>query len=632
MQANQGSARRTTAHGLQTFCALHGSCDTERRTGLVWRELRALLRSVTASEAMYPRLIVATAADSSYAAFAFNWHASVKAAGVRHPMLFCLDDGLRAKLEPHGIITYAYPYAQLPVASAVRRYGTRDFALAARLKLLLQSAVLSAGFDLLFTDVDAPWAADLRPYLTRASAVAPYLVQLNFPLVNEHNSGVFYARSTPEVRRFFELVVATCSSEARKAELGNFGDDQRCSNFVLQCGDPLTGKVPGVECPVRRIGRTNACLQQAAQLRWKLNASQVADRRLKATRYFSTRCRTLRLDYGLLPPALFRTGGCAPPLISESCPATIATWAKTPPLLVHANWAVGEAQKRAKLVAANLWNHDSDPIGKEDDLTPARCGALLASDALSSMWGQPPAVRLPNRLRKGRYHETRRKGTEPACWEHEGPSFFERVRDGIDCGNTSWFDFVTRAGQEARGIRQPMPALIGFLDDCAKVCTAGDIRTHRSLQRGRATFVPEYKRLAMACESANYHILMLWRASSKPWNMCTNFKWLVCAAQGRLPNQRRNDLLLASEPPTLPRLRQDFANMTDAYSFSGDLVYHHEFLLLAYFCDNGDNLFSIGNLTGTFQCAFNRTQYDRLAQQLKSTSPGTRGAFVLEGS
>ena len=125
---------------------------------------------------------------------------------------------------------------------------------------------------------------------------------------------------------------------------------------------------------------------------------------------------------------------------------------------------------------------------------------------------------------------------------------------------------------------------------------------------------------------------MLWRASSKPWNMCTNFKWLVCAAQGRLPNQRRNDLLLASEPPTLPRLRQDFANMTDAYGFSGDLVYHHEFLLLAYLCDNGDNLFSIGNLKGIFQCAFNRTQYDRLAQQLKSTSPGTRGAFVLEGS
>ena len=72
---------------------------------------------------MYPRLIVATAADSSYAAFAFNWHASVKAAGVRHPMLFCLDDGLKAKLEPHGIITYAYPYAQLPVASAVHAAG-----------------------------------------------------------------------------------------------------------------------------------------------------------------------------------------------------------------------------------------------------------------------------------------------------------------------------------------------------------------------------------------------------------------------------------------------------------------------------------------------------------------------------
>ena len=350
VRAHQIGARPRRA---STFCALHNSCGTERL--LLWRELRALLRSVTASEEVYPRLIVATAADSSYTAFAFNWHASVTKAGVRHPMVFCLDDGLRAKLEPHGIITYANDHAQLPAASALRRYGTREFALAARLKLLLQSAVLSAGFDLLFTDVDAPWAADLRPYLTRASATAPYLVQLNFPLVNEHNSGVFFARSTPEVRQFFELVVATCSSEARKAELGNFGSDQRCSNFVLHCGDLSTGEVPGVECHTRRRGRTNACLQQAAQRHWRLNASHVAISRLKATRYFSTRCRSLRLDYGLLPPALFRSGGCAPPLISESCPAATEAWAQTRPLLIHANWAVGEAQKRAKLLAAKLW-------------------------------------------------------------------------------------------------------------------------------------------------------------------------------------------------------------------------------------------------------------------------------------
>jgi FkbM family methyltransferase len=264
---------------------------------------------------------------------------------------------------------------------------------------------------------------------------------------------------------------------------------------------------------------------------------------------------------------------------------------------------------------------------RTQDLTPARCGALLAGDVLSSMWGQPPAIRVPNKLRKGRYHEVRRKGAEPACWEHEGPRFFERVRDGADCGNTSWFDFVTRADQEASGTRQPMPALIGFLDDCAKVCTAaaGHAITHRS-REGRATVVPEYKRLAMACESANYHVLMLWRTSSKPWSMCTNFKWLVCAAKGRLPNQRRNDLVLASAPTTLLSLRHDVAHMTDAQSFSGNLVYHHEVLLLAYICDNGADLLRI-NTKGAFQCAFNRTRYDRLAQELKGTRPGTRGLY-----
>ena len=40
---------------------------------------------------------------------------------------------------------------------------------------------------------------------------------------------------------------------------------------------------------------------------------------------------------------------------SELCATAAAAWSKTPPLLVHANWAVGENQKRAKLLAAGLW-------------------------------------------------------------------------------------------------------------------------------------------------------------------------------------------------------------------------------------------------------------------------------------
>lgn len=253
--------------------------------------------------------------------------------------------------------------------------GTREFAQAARLKLTLQLGVLSAGFDLLFTDVDAPWAADLRPYVTRAAASAPYLVQLNFPNVNEHNSGVFFARSTAEVLRFFQLVVATCSSEARRLELGAFGSDQRCSNFVLHCGDPETGEVPGVECIQRFCnwkcrGRTNSCLQHAAQQEWRLNASRVATHGLSATRYFVARCRNMSLAYGLLPPALFRTGGCAPPVSSDSkllCTASSDAWGQTPQLLVHANWAVGEGEKRAKLLAARLW---TQPVPKSEAKAP----------------------------------------------------------------------------------------------------------------------------------------------------------------------------------------------------------------------------------------------------------------------
>ena len=88
--------------------------------------LQARLRSIVATEASaYRGIVVATAADSSYVAFAFNWHASVTKAGVRRPLVLCLDDGLEARLEPHGITTYASEYWQLPVASAVRRCTPR---------------------------------------------------------------------------------------------------------------------------------------------------------------------------------------------------------------------------------------------------------------------------------------------------------------------------------------------------------------------------------------------------------------------------------------------------------------------------------------------------------------------------
>lgn len=114
-------------------------------------------------------------------------------------------------------------------------------------------------------------------------------------------------------------------------------------------------------------GDRNACLQRAAQRLWRLNASRVATHRLSATRYFGAQCSTMKLNYGMLPPALLRTGGCSPQtmlLLSARHQRQravrdrgrgVVAWSKTSPLLVHANWAVGENQKRAKLLAAGLW-------------------------------------------------------------------------------------------------------------------------------------------------------------------------------------------------------------------------------------------------------------------------------------
>ena len=256
-----------------------------------------------------------------------------------------------------------------------------------------------------------------------------------------------------------------------------------------------------------------------------------------------------------------------------------------------------------------------------NELTPARCSALLLEDQLASMWSQPPAVRIPNALRRGKFHERRRRANEAACWDEEGADFFQRAAAGTDCGNTSWFDFATRRSQEARGTKHPMPALVGFLDDTARLCTANRLASHRAVMNEdidtKSTEFSPYKRLAAACESADVHILMLWRASEKPWSMCTNFKWLMCVMQGRLPNQRGNDLIFASAPPTLNSMHEALRTKMDRHSFSGDLVYHHEICLLASMCDNGEEVFRICDSRTPFRCAFNGTRFDKWARAIQ---------------
>lgn len=336
------------------------------------------------------RLIVATTADSTYESFVFNWLESVQRAGVRHPLVLCLDQELDARLRETGRVTsFFHSSARLAKTKRGdgRLFNTAEFSSAVRMKTLLQHAILKLGFDLLFTDVDAPWATDLRPFMISASlgdqtgsnivgdrelrVPAPLLLQLNFPN-NDTNPGVFFARSTPMVVRLFELTAMAGATRRMRELLGFAGDDQQCLNFILACGDPNTGETHGCSDDVLQVRnrslklRTRACSITTA---YKHRISREAAQSDTSVRYFQVQCSqsNLTLRYGVLPPLLFRSGaiGTTPdrrhPIVWPATPA---------PLMVHANFAQGHSQKFSRLKAAGLWFHNVNDSKLHDDSLP----------------------------------------------------------------------------------------------------------------------------------------------------------------------------------------------------------------------------------------------------------------------
>ena len=68
-------------------------------------------------------------------------------------------------------------------------------------------------YDIFFSDSDAAWLADPRPFIR--TLTAPFVVQLNFPQ-EQVNSGVFYMRATPATQHFLQLVNELGSTEASR--------------------------------------------------------------------------------------------------------------------------------------------------------------------------------------------------------------------------------------------------------------------------------------------------------------------------------------------------------------------------------------------------------------------------------
>lgn len=287
----------------------------------------ALLRSLIGPGST---LVFATAADTLYSRYALAYAASMRKLGIATFLVLCIDRGILTQLQAKRIPAYYDPSVVAAAGIDERVPAGKSFTAGwlarTRCKVLYTQAVVGSGYDIFFSDSDAAWLDDPRPFLR--TLTAPLVVQLNFPQ-DQVNSGVFYMRATPATHRFLQLVndlgSTAASRRAVRARIhGNFGiDDQAIFNYVLMCGDavrlpmcealPSGAVYPGCADRYESSFRSRHALRTGGSKPLSEAELQLAN----TTRYFSTDCpasarngasRGLQLQYGVLPPTLFRTG------------------------------------------------------------------------------------------------------------------------------------------------------------------------------------------------------------------------------------------------------------------------------------------------------------------------------------
>jgi hypothetical protein len=153
-------------------------------------------------------------------------------------------------------------------------------------------------------------------------------------------------------------------------------------------------------------------------------------------------------------------------------------------------------------------------------LTSNKCHALM-SDATSkfwTLWGNKAWEKLPN--------------GENGCWT-DGGDFFENVLGGGQC-DTNWYEGAK--GNLGRSEMRPpftaeAPALLGFDESIYAFCSTLVGQPTNFIKADGLDFNEE---LAQRCVDANINILRIISSTRKPWTMCQNLRWILCALTGKV--------------------------------------------------------------------------------------------------
>lgn len=211
---------------------------------------------------------------------------------------------------------------------------------------------------------------------------------------------------------------------------------------------------------------------------------------------------------------------------------------------------------------------------------------------------------------------------DAGCWEYlGGREWLNRAWEGTWC-DVNWMQGTAQApGPNDRPhFTAPAPALLGFDETILGYCShqigldfdGGDLNSE----------------VAERCVAANRNILRL-LSGGRPWDMCQNIEWQLCALSGKLPGQDGNKVSFASAPKDVSPVwfhdsdtHPTYKPRLDGYSL-GD-VYFAELCVTFALCANRGDLFNL-EVGETFVCQRDKRAFDHLVDMFLSDGSGGKG-------
>ena len=233
----------------------------------------------------------------------------------------------------------------------------------------------------------------------------------------------------------------------------------------------------------------------------------------------------------------------------------------------------------------------------------------------------------------------RRQPGESGCWGEadDAEEYFARIGSGAQC-DVNWFEGChDLEDPDARAwFSKEAPALLGSEESIYAFCNGAGRQLEPRHARADASGIREaalnetaHRRelrgdISGNCIASNKNVLRL-LSHNKPWNMCQNLEWLMCAANGSLPGQGSRRMHFADAPKSLDTHNDFWEGEEWVQRYAVGDVYYLEVCMLSQLCKNSNELFSV-KVGEYFECDLDRGRFEELQAILTTPfMPGVGG-------